>query len=297
MNPWAFYEPPDFSKLFSQYCRHLALKVHIYHENLVLSICGVSFQIGNEQAEFVNNSSASASKPSPCYESTASKVSSCKHDMFKYMSVCLEETVAASLTIWIILYKFCFKTWNSEQACIFLHYCSFLSICNFANQWNVCNFFFKTRIFTLIHFFLCKAITLSQQQGCGVGVEESEGFSTWGVGVADNFNDSDSGQTFCSPIATVCFTNVRQRHTCQFKQLDASTRDDHTNLHTFTQEPFQISSVPWAHHATYTLWMQPFGACITEISICSFWLALSLLRDVGYATMNESSHGSSSTVT
>ena len=31
--------------------------------------------------------------------------------------------------------------------------------------------------------------------------------------------------------------------------------------------------------------MQPFGACITEISICSFWLALSLLRDVGYATM------------
>ena len=163
MNPWAFYEPPDFSKLFSQYCRHLALKVHIYHENLVLSICGVSFQIGNEQAEFVNNSSASASKPSPCYESTASKVSSCKHDMFKYMSVCLEETVAASLTIWIILYKFCFKTWNSEQACIFLHYCSFLSICNFANQWNVCNFFFKTRIFTLIHFFLCKAITLSQQ--------------------------------------------------------------------------------------------------------------------------------------
>ena len=36
-----------------------------------------------------------------------------------------------------------------------------------------------------------------------------------------------------------------------------------------------------AHHATYTLWMQPFGSCITEISICSFWLALSLLRDVG----------------
>jgi len=32
--------------------------------------------------------------------------------------------------------------------------------------------------------------------------------------------------------------------------------------------------------------MQSFGACITEISICSFWLALSLLRDVGYATMN-----------
>jgi len=43
--------------------------------------------------------------------------------------------------------------------------------------------------------------------------------------------------------------------------------------------------------------MQPFGACITEISICSFWLALLLLRDVGYATVNESSHGSSSIAT
>ena len=134
---------------------------------------------------------------------------------------------------------------------------------------------------------------------------ESEGFSAWGVRVVENFNDSDSGQTFCSPIVTVCATNVRKRHTWQFRQLDASTRDDHdysdrrqrTNLHTFTHGPFQISSVPWARHATYTLWMQPFGDCITEISICSFWLALSLLRDVGYATMNESSHGSSSIVT
>ena len=122
-----------------------------------------------------------------------------------------------------------------------------------------------------------------------------------GVGVVENFNDSDSGQTFCSPTVTVCATNVSKRHTWQFRQLDASTRDDHgysdrrqrTNLHTFTQGPFQISSVHWAHHATYTLWMQPCGACITETSICSFWLALSLLRDVGYATMNESSHGSS----
>ena len=144
-------------------------------------------------------------------------------------------------------------------------------------------------------------------QGCGVGVEESEseGFLTWGVGVAENFNDSDSGQTFCSPTVTVCATNVRKRHTWPFKQLDASTRDDpgysdrrqRTNLLTFTQGPFQISSVPWAHQATYTLWMQPFGGCITEISICSFWLALSLLRNVGYATMNESSHGNSSVVT
>jgi len=90
---------------------------------------------------------------------------------------------------------------------------------------------------------------------------ESEGFSTRGVGVAENFNDSDSGQTFCSPIVIVCATNVRKRHTWQFKQLDASTRDDHgypdrrqrTNLHTFTQGPFQISSVSWAHHTTYTL--------------------------------------------
>ena len=134
---------------------------------------------------------------------------------------------------------------------------------------------------------------------------EPEGFSTWGDGVAENFNDSNSGQTFCSPIMTVYATNVRKRHTWQFKQLDASTRDDHgysdrwqrTNLHTYTQGPFQISSVPWAHHATYTLWMQPFGACITEIFICSFWLALSLLRDVGLAPMNESSHGRSSIVT
>jgi len=54
---------------------------------------------------------------------------------------------------------------------------------------------------------------------------------------------------------------MRKLHTWQFKQLDASTRDDHgysegrqrTNFHTFTQGPFQISSVPWAHHATYTL--------------------------------------------
>jgi len=134
---------------------------------------------------------------------------------------------------------------------------------------------------------------------------EPEGFSTWGDGVAENFNDSNSGQTFCSPIMTVYATNVRKRHTWQFKQLDASTRDDHgysdrwqrTNLHTYTQGPFQISSVPWAHHATYNLWMQPFGACITEIFICSFWLALSLLRDVGLAPMNESSHGRSSIVT
>jgi len=28
------------------------------------------------------------------------------------------------------------------------------------------------------------------------------------VGVVENFNDSDSGQTFCSPIVTVCATNV-----------------------------------------------------------------------------------------
>jgi len=81
--------------------------------------------------------------------------------------------------------------------------------------------------------------------------------------VVENFNDSDSrsGQTFCSPIVTVCATNMSKRHTWQFKQLDASTRDDHgysdrrqrTNVHTFTQGPFQISSVPWAHHTTYTL--------------------------------------------
>jgi len=42
---------------------------------------------------------------------------------------------------------------------------------------------------------------------------ESEGFWTWGVGVAENFNDSNSGLTFCSPIVTVCATNVRKRYT------------------------------------------------------------------------------------
>ena len=57
-------------------------------------------------------------------------------------------------------------------------------------------------------------LTMHSVQGCGVGVgveeSESEGFSTWGVGVGvvENFNDSDSGQTFCSPIVTVCATNV-----------------------------------------------------------------------------------------
>jgi len=65
----------------------------------------------------------------------------------------------------------------------------------------------------------------------------------WSRGVAENFNDPDSGQTFCSPVVTVCATNVHRRHTWQFKQLDTSTRDDHgysdrwqrTNMHTFTQ--------------------------------------------------------------
>jgi len=88
---------------------------------------------------------------------------------------------------------------------------------------------------------------------------ESEGFSTGGVGVAENLNHSR--QTCCSPIVTVCATNVRKRHTWQFKQLDVSTRDvngyserlQRTNLHTYTQGPFQINSVSWAHHAIYTV--------------------------------------------
>jgi len=37
---------------------------------------------------------------------------------------------------------------------------------------------------------------------------ESKGFSTWGVGVTENFNDSDSGQIFCLPTVTVCATDV-----------------------------------------------------------------------------------------
>jgi len=69
--------------------------------------------------------------------------------------------------------------------------------------------------------------------------------------VAENFNDSDSGQTFCSPIVTVCATNVRKLHTWQFKQLDVSTRDDHgyserlqhTNSHAYTHGPFQITQL------------------------------------------------------
>ena len=79
---------------------------------------------------------------------------------------------------------------------------------------------------------------------CGVEVEDcdSEGFSTWGVGVPENFNDSDSVQTLSSPILTICARNVRKRHTWQFKELDASASVDHgdsgrcqpTNLHTFT---------------------------------------------------------------
>ena len=64
--------------------------------------------------------------------------------------------------------------------------------------------------------------------------------------MAENFNDS--GLTFYLPIVTVNATNVRKRHTWQFKQLDVSTRDDNgysgrlqrTNLHTYTQGPFQI---------------------------------------------------------
>ena len=102
---------------------------------------------------------------------------------------------------------------------------------------------------------------------------------------------------------TVCATNVRKRHTWQFKQLDASTRDDHghsarrqrTNLHTLGPIPDQqrlLGSSRNVHFVNATV-----RACITEISICSFWLALSLLGDVGYATMNENSHGSSSIVT
>ena len=44
----------------------------------------------------------------------------------------------------------------------------------------------------------------SSNQGCGVGVveSESEGFSTWGVGIAENVNDSnsDSEQTFAHQL-------------------------------------------------------------------------------------------------
>jgi len=39
-----------------------------------------------------------------------------------------------------------------------------------------------------------------------------------------NFNDSDSGQTFCSPIVTVCAMNVRKRHTWQFSKPSPAKR-------------------------------------------------------------------------
>ena len=62
----------------------------------------------------------------------------------------------------------------------------------------------------------------------------------------------------------------------QFKQLNVSTRDDHghserlqhTNVHTYTQGRFQVSSDIRAHHATYAEWLQLFEACVIEISIC-----------------------------
>ena len=110
-------------------------------------------------------------------------------------------------------------------------------------------------------------ICCCNNQGCGVGVVESEGFSTWGVGVTENFNDSDSGQTFCSPIVTVCATNGRKRHTWQFKPLDASTRDDHgysdrwqrTTCIPSLRDHSISAAFLRSHHATYTLWMQLFG--------------------------------------
>ena len=142
------------------------------------------------------------------------------------------------------------------------------------------------------------------KQGCGV--EESGGFWTWGVGVAENFNDSDSGLTFYSPIVTVCATNVRKRHTWQFKQLNVSTRDDHgyserlqhTNLHTHTQGQFQVSSDTRADHATYAEWVQPFEACVTEIFICfhSGWHYCCSVTLVTQQAMR-SSHENSSIVT
>jgi len=39
-----------------------------------------------------------------------------------------------------------------------------------------------------------------------------------------------------------------------------SERLQRNNLHTYTQGPFQVSSDPWAHNATYTKSMQSFGA-------------------------------------
>ena len=99
---------------------------------------------------------------------------------------------------------------------------------------------------------------------------ELEGFSIWWV--AEYFNASDTDRA-CSPIVTVCATNMHKHHTWKFSSF------------TFQQEmimaiqegcsaltcipSLRVSNVTRDHHATYAEWMQPFEVCITGISICS----------------------------
>jgi len=58
----------------------------------------------------------------------------------------------------------------------------------------------------------------------------------------------------------------------------------------------KVNSVTLAHQAIYTDRMQRFEVCGTEMSLLSFWLALSLVFDVIYVTTKASSHENSSVV-
>jgi len=98
-----------------------------------------------------------------------------------------------------------------------------------------------------------------------VRVEESEleRFSTGGVRVAENFNDSNSGLTFCLLIVTVCATNMRKQNKSKqtshwatssltFQQEMIMAIQKCCSLHSYTQGRFQVSSVTRAHHATFS---------------------------------------------
>jgi len=93
------------------------------------------------------------------------------------------------------------------------------------------------------------------------GAVESEGFSTRGVGVAENFNDSNSGLTFCGSIVAVCATNVRKHYTWQFKWLHISAKANRgyserlqrTELHTYS-------------------WLNAFAQGLRPTNTCCFWL-------------------------
>ena len=109
---------------------------------------------------------------------------------------------------------------------------------------------------------------------------ESEGFSTWGVAVVEKFNDFDSGQTFCSPIVTVCATNVRKRHTGNLGSLTLQLACIHSGVIPDQQRHSGSSrNLCWVN-ATFR------GLRHWHFHLLSFWLALSLLCGVSYVTSN-----------